>query len=387
MGTPCDNAHGLHPASSDTGSAAPLTIAHVLASTGWGGAERLACTLARFARDAGHRVVIEAPPHPEIRRGVAEELGIELEERPAEQCLARWALAARARVRRAAPELVHVHLAWPRFGAATALVAGALPSVLTFHLLPAAPRFRGDYLLRLPSELVIRATRRLCPTRALVAVSARDHERLKALFPHDAVHLVRNAAPLPRPGASHTLAVAWPRDHARLLTVGRLHAQKGFDRLLTALSAPEARELPWHWLVIGDGEQRAELESRVRTAGLDEKVTFAGAIPAEQAISTADLLVAPSRWEGMPLVPLEALEANTAVVASRIAPHEEIFGGVPGALLPEDERAWPAVLAALIRDPESRRRLREAQSRLRLDFGRARLWREYEALYRSVLAR
>src|SRR5690606_41390328 len=87
-------------------------------------AERLACTLARFARDAGHRVVIEAPPHPEIRRGVAEELGIELEERPAEQCLARWALAARARVRRAAPELVPVHLAWPRLGAATALVAG-----------------------------------------------------------------------------------------------------------------------------------------------------------------------------------------------------------------------------------------------------------------------
>jgi len=173
----------------------------------------------------------------------------------------------------------------------------------------------------------------------------------------------------------------------RLLTVGRLHAQKGFDRLVTALSASGVRELPWHWVLIGDGEQRGELEARVRAAGLDHKVTFAGAVPSEPAITAADLLVAPSRWEGMPLVPLEALEARLVVVASPIPPHREVFGSVRESLLPEDERDWAQVLAPLIDDSESRRRVREAQSSLRLEFGRARMWREYELLYRSVLAR
>lgn len=347
----------------------------------------MACTLARLARDSGHEVVVEAPPRPEIRRGLEEELGIELEDRSAEATLSRWALAARARVRTQAPDLVHVHLAWPRFGAAAALIAGALPSVVTFHLLPLAERFRGDYLLRLPSELVIRGARPFCRARALVAVSGGDHERLRRLFPRDAVHLVRNAAPLPRPVSPGAREVTWPVGSVRLLTVGRLHAQKGFDRLVTALSASGVRELPWHWVLIGDGEQRGELEARVRAAGLDHKVTFAGAVPSEPAITAADLLVAPSRWEGMPLVPLEALEARLVVVASPIPPHREVFGSVRESLLPEDERDWPQVLAPLIDDSESRRRVREAQSSLRLEFGRARMWREYELLYRSVLAR
>src|SRR5581483_1053317 len=98
----------------------------------------------------------------------------------------------------------------------------------------------------------------------------------------------------------------FPPDKLKLLSVGRLSEQKGFDRLVRALSDPKIRDLPWHWVLVGDGKERQRLEASVAAGGLEAKVTFAGFLPSNGLFQQADLVLCPSRFEGTSLVPLEA---------------------------------------------------------------------------------
>jgi hypothetical protein len=86
----------------------------------------------------------------------------------------------------------------------------------------------------------------------------------------------------------------------------------------------------------------------------------------------------------MPLVPLEAVLSGVPLLASRIAPHIELFGGIEAALLPADEGKWPVPLARLVGSAEARSELRSAQSALVPALGRERMWREYDAIYREL---
>ncbi|MHC5909354.1 glycosyltransferase, partial [Streptomyces sp. S6] len=99
-----------------------------------------------------------------------------------------------------------------------------------------------------------------------------------------------------------------------VVCVGRLCRQKGQDLLLTAWETV-VREVPGARLVlVGDGPDRARLAARA-----PESVTFTGAVedtvPWYQA---ADLVVLPSRWEGMALAPLEAMACGRPVVLAEV---------------------------------------------------------------------
>ena len=100
----------------------------------------------------------------------------------------------------------------------------------------------------------------------------------------------------------------------------------------------------------------------------------------------ADLVICPSRSEGMPLVPMEAIQAGACVVASGIEAHRELLGGVEGSLLPDDEGVWGDWIAALLVDRTRRASIALRQSALRRRFSFGRLLDEYRALYESVLA-
>jgi glycosyltransferase involved in cell wall biosynthesis len=64
-------------------------------------------------------------------------------------------------------------------------------------------------------------------------------------------------------------------------------------------------------------------------------------------LAGASWALAPSRSEGMPLAPMEAMEARVPVLASDIGAHRELFSAAPGSLLPTDEARWPEALGAL----------------------------------------
>lgn len=332
-------------------------LGHLLPSVGDGGAERVAAMLHTLAQAHGVPSVV----HPRLREDL----------RAPWTSWVRWALRAPRE-----PEVLHAHLPWPdRLGAAL-LAARGRPLVVTFHLLPEGDWPR-DRLLKAPSPTVLRAVAGRPRTR-WVALSQRDRADLHTCG--IAAEIIRNAPP---PPDAFDAPVRFPDGVVRLASVGRLHPQKGFDLMLYAL-AP-LRHLPWHWCVAGDGEYRETLVAQRDRLGLGDRVTFLGRVPASALLASADLFLSPSRAEGMPLAPMEAVEAGVPVIASDIPAHVELFADAPESVLDDPPAWWGPRLEALMTDEAARAQLHAAQRAALGDDPRERLWRAYDALYRAVL--
>ncbi|HVW29460.1 MAG TPA: glycosyltransferase [Polyangiaceae bacterium] len=359
-----------------------MRILHVLASNGWGGAERVACTLHRLAKQHGHTSMLDGPAIPELLSGVVEDTGEPLKSASYERRQVLWALSARRRRRQFEPDVVHAHLATPGLAGAAWIIAGSTPMVVTFHLLRRIGRWPKDYFAPVQSERVLTAISRRPSPSAFVTVSEADKHYFESVVPRIRPQVIVNAPPLPPVAAKRAPVLPYPPGVLKLLSVGRLNSQKGFDRMLRAVSDPRVRELPWHWIIVGEGEERPRLAAEIGERGLGDRVTLAGFIPAHGLFEQADLVLCPSRFEGMPLVVLEALDAARPVLASSIAAHEELLN--PGALLPEDDREWAAALAALLREGQASSGVQKAPAMASQPELRERFWSSYLRLYETV---
>lgn len=113
------------------------------------------------------------------------------------------------------------------------------------------------------------------------------------------------------------------------LYVGRLAAAKGLPILLQSLAVLKLTNPDIQLTVIGDGEDRAELESQVKKLGLDPQVTFVGYQSSESVrryLQSADIFVMSSFAEGVPVVLMEAMMTGLPVVATQVAGVSELVG-------------------------------------------------------------
>ncbi len=173
---------------------------------------------------------------------------------------------------------------------------------------------------------------------------------------------------------SRTLPAEAPRSRdanspVTIGTVGRLVAQKDQRTLIEALPAVLARcaQRPFVCQVIGDGEMRAELESRVRQLGLQPYVIFLGQrADAIDLMRQFDVFVFPSAWEGVPTVLLEAIALGVPAVATDAPGTRDVIGAEHALLTPPgDAAALADAIAAALNNPErSRQRAVAAQSLL-----------------------
>ena len=116
-----------------------------------------------------------------------------------------------------------------------------------------------------------------------------------------------------------------------VVAVGRLHAVKNHEFLLSACARLLAMEVPFECLIAGDGPERRHLESVIGRYGLEGRVTLLGHVRREQMNSLydrADLVVLTSRSEGIPLVLMEAMARGKLVLAPAITGMPELI--VPG---------------------------------------------------------
>jgi phosphatidylinositol alpha-mannosyltransferase len=125
-----------------------------------------------------------------------------------------------------------------------------------------------------------------------------------------------------------------------VLFIGRLERRKGVDTLVRAILGQHGSdEVPWRLIVAGEGPLRSELES----LGMgDDDIQFLGAVSDEQKrrlLRSVNVLVAPStHGESFGLVLLEAMAAETRVVASNIDGYREAAGSHAVLFSPGDDR-------------------------------------------------
>lgn len=126
----------------------------------------------------------------------------------------------------------------------------------------------------------------------------------------------------------------------KLLSIGRLHPQKGHDVLIEALS--RVHDVPWELTIVGAGDELDNLSDKVTLHHLNDRVHFVGTttdVPA--TIEQHDVLVMPSRWEGIGLAVIEGMAAGRPVIASNVGGIPELIAhGKTGLLVqPENEAA------------------------------------------------
>jgi len=141
---------------------------------------------------------------------------------------------------------------------------------------------------------------------------------------------------------------------------GRIRAQKGVDLLVeaacTLLPSRPHLHLIFTGRVTDDNRTfHAAQLARLTAAGIADRVQFLGELPWADVVrhyQALDLFVAPARWEGFGLTPLEAMACGVPVVASRVGAFEALITPLTGTLVtPDDTADLTQSLAAWVDDP------------------------------------
>jgi glycosyltransferase involved in cell wall biosynthesis len=144
-----------------------------------------------------------------------------------------------------------------------------------------------------------------------------------------------------------------------LIAAGRLTCQKGFDLLLDAFQTVAAKHPDWQLWIFGGGECRDALAEQIERLGLTGRAHLKGTtFQLDKKLAAASIYVLSSRFEGMPMVLLEAMAAGLPPVAldCPTGPAEVITHGRSGLLVPPgDVAALAAAICELIEDPAKRR--------------------------------
>ncbi|MDO5580038.1 MAG: glycosyltransferase [Planctomycetia bacterium] len=237
--------------------------------------------------------------------------------------------------------------------------------------------------------LIDRKTQRLADSYIAVSRSCAEYTAEQGIDPQkiriiaNGIDLAENDFPLPgeKNGKNTVSDLIFPSDSLNFLFVGRFTEQKGLDWLFDTLPFWFEREKIDLWMV-GDGPDRQKLTDRANQLSCSGRIHFCGWRPDISALmKKSDLLLLPSRWEGMPNVVLEAMKAALPVFASNTDGVAELLGEniEPQSFPFGDKEIFLEKIRILIENPDLRIRLgKENQKRISAHFNIFDKVREYE---------
>lgn len=244
----------------------------------------------------------------------------------------------------AAPDVVHLHSAKAGLAGRLAL-RGRVPTLYQPH---------GWSWLAATGAVAAaaRAWERYAQgwTTACVAVGAGEVAHARAAGLDGPIAVVRNGVDLdrfrPADRREARAALGVPDGVPLAVCPARITRQKGQDVLLAAWPAVRARCPEALLALVGEGDCDAR-------AAAGPGVRFTGAVPDVRGwLAAADVVVLPSRWEGLSLALLEAMAAGRSTVVSAIPGLAEVVAPDAGAAVPvEDPAALAAALAGRLADP------------------------------------
>lgn len=321
----------------------PIQLVQIIDRLNIGGPTPYLLFLSRALESRGYRSIVvkgQVAPGEDEMEDVIRRSGIQpLEVRGFSRAIVpirdfRVLVALYRLLRRVRPAIVHTHKSKAGVvGRIAAWLAGVPVTLHTFHGLV----FRG-YFSAWKTRLILLVERLLARrTDVLVAVSELQRDELLAdrIAAPSRIRTVPLGVDL-EPFLNHRRCDAGFREElgfsasTRLVgIVARLVPIKGVDIFLSAAEQVAGAVPDVRFVVIGDGELRAELESVARTRMLSGRVRFTGfRNDMTRIYGSLDLSVLSSHHEGLPVALLESVASGCYVVASRV-------GGVPDLLRSE----------------------------------------------------
>jgi len=256
----------------------------------------------------------------------------------------------RAMLKSLKPDLVHLHSAKAGMVGRLSAKSLGLRCVYTAHGWPFTEGVpsKKQAVYRNIERIMARLTNQIITVSEFdkrIAVDARVAKPAKLTVVHNGVSEVSD---ITRSEISHGLP-------PKLIMVARFEVQKDHQVAINALS--QLKKLKWIMEFVGDGPDLAQAMELAHSLGLDDRIVFSGAcndVPSR--LAAADIFVLASRWEGFPLVILEAMRAGLPVIASDVGGvKESVEHNVTGILVPRSsEKYMVSALEGLINNPALR---------------------------------
>lgn len=157
-------------------------------------------------------------------------------------------------------------------------------------------------------------------------------------------------------------------DNRRVITVGRLDEQKGYDYLIDAWKIVNVSFPDWRLDIYGNGELKTMLQQQISANGLEGKVCLRGVTrDVEREYLDSSMFVMSSRYEGLPMVLIEAISCGLPIVSfdCECGPREVIEEGVNGYLIPTfDVQQLADRMMELMHNPDLRKKMGQAAKRI-----------------------
>ncbi len=356
---------------------------HVDAERGFSGGETQAFLLMDGLRAIGQRVVLVAPPRSAAlleaeRRGIpcaAVRLRNDMD--------LRSALALRRVILQLRPDIVHLHTGRATWLGGHAARWARTPAICTRRMdreVKRGMRTRWIY-----SRLLVRVAAISASVRELLVAGGVEPARIVLIPDGVDPELLRPQRPK---GELRCELGATPADFV-LLVLATLVRRKGVDVLLVALTQLATRGLrPTLWIA-GEGGERAELERITAERGLTGVRFLGRREDVAELLAACDVLIQPSRREGLGVAVLEAMAAGRAVIASAVGGLADVVVQRECGLLvpPEDPVRLAAAIEELHAHPDLRMRLAACGPiRVAQGYLASQMVAAYDELYSDVLA-
>ncbi len=170
----------------------------------------------------------------------------------------------------------------------------------------------------------------------VLALTDMSAEWLRQHIPGAQVSVIQNAVNWPLSNTEPMVAPDKPLHGHRLLAVGRLHPEKGFDVLLNAYAKVAEKHPDWQLVILGEGQERAALTQQIQQLGLVDRVEMPGRVGnLKDWYESADIFVLSSHNEGLSNSLQEAMASGLCVVSfdCDTGPREIIRDGIDGVLV------------------------------------------------------